>query len=167
MVHKRFLGRRFGAQVFFSRFLLGMICGLSLLCLSGCSFTDRELQGAMQRYLSAMQSGDVAGFVNLITQEKTFRFSSYDGGTGNLIGIVTLSRSELLAKLRQQSGLWFALFDGTAQYRYRDRLAKAPLATWREKFNVYRWQEGKDKSYVRWNKEAQGWKIIEIGDTVP
>lgn len=144
-----------------------MICGLSLLCLSGCSLTDREMQSAMQRYLSAMKSGDISGFINLVTQEKSFRFSSYDGKNGNLIGVATLTRSQLLSKLRQQGGLWFALFDGTAEYRYRDRLAKAPLSAWHEKFNVYRWQEGKYKSYVRWNKEAQGWKIIEIGDTVP
>jgi hypothetical protein len=157
----------FRADGFFSRFLLGAICSVGLFCFSGCSLTDRELQSSMQSYLSAMKSGDIPGFVNLVTQEKSFRFSSYDGATGNLIGAATLSRSELLAKLRQQGGLWFALFDGTAEYRYRDRLAKAPLSSWREKFSVYRWEQGKYKSYVRWNKEAQGWKIIEIGDTVP
>jgi hypothetical protein len=135
--------------------------------MGGCTLTDREMQSAMQRYLTAMKAGDIPGFVNLVTQEKSFRFSSYDGQTGNLIGAATLSRSELLTKLRSQGGLWFALFDGTDEYRYRDRLAKAPLSAWREKFSVYRWEQGKYKSYVRWNKEVQGWKIIEIGDTVP
>jgi hypothetical protein len=124
------------------------------------------LNAAMQRYLTVVANGDVSGFIDLATDQGKFRFSSYNS-SGNMIGLATYTKSELRAELASEGGLYYAIFGGDANYKYRDRIAGAPLSTWNRIDLTFRWEQGPLKSYVRWHQEDGDWKFYDVGDTVP
>ncbi len=150
------------------------ITGLVLLCIVGVvsyinnsAFDNTGLDDAMNAYLSAVTNENVSGLVNLMPEEKSFRFNSYGGSSGNIMGTGTYTKDQVAADFSRKGELFFAIFQGNSQYRYRDRIESAPIDKWIQKRSVYHWQDGSLKSYVKWRREGDDWKLDEVGDTVP
>ena len=149
--------------------LLSVIAGLILLgALSQTSvFKANGLDEAMQHYLSVVQDGDTAGFVDMLPTRMTFRFSSYSGRTGNLMAAENFTKEQVMRNFNERGGLYFSIFGGDSSYKYHIRVSDSPLGDWKRVLNVYRWEHGNLKSYVKWQQEGDEWKVIEVGDMVP
>ena len=152
---------------------IGLVFAFGLLCLvaswqTGCSVFDSSgLNEAMQQYLTAIGDGDTNAFKELLPEERRFRFASYSETSGNLLAAESFTKSEVIQNLAERGGLYFALFGGDSKYRYRERINSAPLEDWSRILNVFRWHRGIEKTYVSWSKESDGWKVTEVGDSVP
>jgi len=146
---------------------LALFCALALLLgLTGKARAD-DLDDSMAQYMQAIRSGDVTTFLHFLSQENNWRFVSYRTGTSNIVSTTSFSYQQTADQLGQQGGLYSALFDGTPVYRYRDRLARHPLSTWRRDDNNYRLPDTEGISFVRWKKEEGRWVIDSIGDDSP
>ncbi len=131
------------------------------------AFDDTGLDDAMNTYLATISDGNPSGLLDLMPEQKKFRFTSMSGKNGNVMGTGTYAKDEVATDFLQKGGLYFAIFGGDTEYRYQDRIISAPLDKWSRHRNVYRWQSGGLKSYIKWRKEGDEWKLDEVGDMVP
>ncbi len=127
------------------------------------------LDAAMQAYLNCIVGGDKETFLTFFSKTNNWRFISYRAVTHATVRNTSITYEDTIHEMSKEGGLWSAFFDGTDQYRYRDRIAHHPLRTWTRDETTYNIPRSEGViSFVRWAKDDDGrWVIKIIGDDSP
>ncbi len=146
---------------------LALVMALSFATLGSMAARADDLDDAMVAYMRAIRGGDTATFLRFISPERPWRFVSYRAGASNIVTTTTFDKATTEEAINGRHGLYSALFAGTNQYRYTERLGAHPLSTWNRNGVTYRIPDRDGISFVYWRKEDGQWKIDSIGDDAP
>ncbi|MDE1170506.1 MAG: hypothetical protein PW734_04725 [Verrucomicrobium sp.] len=150
---------------------LSLLAALLGCLLCACQPVDTTgLDEAMQGYLDSIHDLNPGLTLRYMPRTDKWHFISYRKGNSKIVSAPFFTYQETQTQFDRRGGLWTALFSGTDDYHYTDRIAAHPTVRYWDHDPgdlTYRIPARDGVSYVTWRKEGDGWVISAIGDDAP